>query len=175
MNTIIIMSIHGCSSFWTKILEESEVFELMRHAIEQAGFCGIDVPVGAVIVKGGEIISSGFNQRESCCDPLGHAELIAIKNAALKLGCWRLTGCSMVTTLEPCPMCAEAIIQARMEELVFGAYDPNAGAVGSVFNLFANRKALPSPRVISGILQDECASLLKDFFRRRRQETESQR
>ena len=140
----------------------------MRLALEQAGNCQIDVPVGALIVRGDEIIASGFNQRETLADPLGHAELIAIRTAAARLGSWRLTGCSIVSTLEPCPMCAEAIIQCRLAAVIFGAYDPIAGAAGSVFNLFVNRRSLPTPEIIAGILEEDCSALLQQFFLRQR-------
>lgn len=137
----------------------------MKLALQKATQCQCDVPVGALIVKNDEIIASGFNQRESGQDPLGHAELIAIKQAAEKLGSWRLSACTLICTLEPCPMCAEALIQARLERVIFGAYDQVAGACGSAFNLFINRKALPTPELIGGILEEECSELLKEFFR----------
>lgn len=141
----------------------------MHLAIEQAKLCREDVPVGAIIVKAGEVIATGYNQREAKQDPLGHAELAAIKAAADKLGSWRLNGSTLVCTLEPCPMCAEAIIQARFDRLVFGAFDPICGAAGTAFNLFAKRKSLPTPELVAGILEEECSYLLKEFFRQRRQ------
>lgn len=158
------MCLHPAKNFWTEILLLSQTQNLMRLAIAQAGFCTKDVPVGAVIVKNDLVIATGFNQREEKSDPLGHAELAAIARAAKELGAWRLSGCTIICTLEPCPMCAEAIIQARMERLIFGAYDPISGAAGSAFNLFANRRALPAPEVIAGILEEECSVLLQEFF-----------
>ncbi len=140
----------------------------MKMALEQAACCKSDVPVGAIVVKGDELISSGFNQREALNDPLGHAELIAIREAAMKLGSWRLQDCTLICTLEPCPMCAEAIIQSRMERLIFGAYDQVAGAAGSAFNLFAKRKSVPTPELIAGILEAECSTILQEFFREQR-------
>jgi tRNA(adenine34) deaminase len=141
----------------------------MQLAIEQAKQCGEDVPVGAIIVKDRKIIGTGFNQRETQMDPLGHAELCAIKQASNKIGSWRLNGCTLICTLEPCPMCAEAIIQTRMDQVIFGAYDIVAGAAGSAFNLFVKRKSLPIPEVIGGILEEECSTLLKQFFQQQRQ------
>lgn len=141
----------------------------MELALAEAAKCGADVPVGAIILKGGEVIASGFNQRETLKDPLGHAELIAIRAASEKLSSWRLNGCTLVCTLEPCPMCAEAVIQTRIDTLIFGAYDPISGAAGSVFNLFAKRRSLPTPELIAGILEDECSTLLKQFFVLQRQ------
>lgn len=140
----------------------------MRLALEQAACCGADVPVGAIIVKDDQIIAAGFNQRETLKDPLGHAELLAIKIAAAKLDSWRLLGCTLICSLEPCPMCAEAIIQTRMKSVIFGAYDPVSGAAGSAFNLFAKRKSLPTPEVIAGILEEECSHVLQEFFRDKR-------
>ncbi len=141
----------------------------MKLALEQALLCQGDVPVGAIIVHNDTIIASGFNQREALNDTLGHAELVAIRAASLKLGSWRLSNCAIFCTLEPCPMCAEAIIQSRLQLLVYGAYDPIAGAAGTVFNLFAKRKALPIPEILAGIMEEECVEPLKQFFIQQRQ------
>ena len=122
-----------------------------------------EVPVGAVVVCDGEIVGTGRNRREKGKNALYHAELEAIDSACKKLGGWRLHRCEMYVTLEPCPMCAGAIINARMKTLVYGASDPKAGSAASVTNLFAlpyNHK----PEVIAGVMEEECAAVLKDFF-----------
>lgn len=139
----------------------------MSAALRQARKCSIDVPVGSVVVKDGVIVGNGFNRREVDGDPAGHAELIALRQAAQALGTWRLHGCIVYTTLEPCPMCAEAIIQSRVWRLVFGAYDPMSGACGSAFNLFVPGRIFPIPEVIGGLREEDCKSLLVDFFRQR--------
>lgn len=127
-----------------------------------------DVPVGAVVVRDGTIIASGHNERELTKDPTAHAEIIALRNAANVVGHWRLDDCTLVVTLEPCTMCAGAIVNARVGHLIFGAADPKAGAAGSVFDL-VNSQALNhrTPRT-TGILADECGQILKDFFAVRR-------
>lgn len=124
-----------------------------------------DVPVGCLVLKDGEIIARGFNRREETQDPTAHAELIAIRKAAEKLASWRLTGCTLIVTLEPCAMCAEAIIQSRINTLVFGAYDQRSGACGSAFNLFVSGRTYPLPEIIGGIEEEECERLLADFFK----------
>ncbi len=125
-----------------------------------------ETPVGAVIVKDstGEIVGEGYNLRESAKSPLAHAEIMAIDEASKTLGGWRLIGCTMYVTLEPCPMCAGAIINSRLPRVVYGASDPKAGSLESVINLFElpyNHK----PEVISGVLADECSGILSRFFR----------
>ena len=139
--------------------------DFMQLAIEQAKLAAaeLEVPVGAVIVRNGEIVFVRRNRREKGKNALAHAEIEAIDLACKKLGGWRLPGCSMFVTLEPCPMCAGAIINSRIKRVVFGAYDPKAGSCGSVNNLFS----FPynhSPEVEGGFMQDECALLLKQFF-----------
>ncbi len=126
-----------------------------------------EVPVGAVIVQNGKVIAKACNMRESKKDPLGHAEIYAISKAARKLGGWRLPGCSLFVTLEPCPMCAGAIINARIEKVVFGAYDPKAGALGSLYDL-AEGKLNHTPIVIGGVMEEECAGMLSSYFREKR-------
>jgi len=124
-----------------------------------------DVPVGALVVnQSGEIIGRGKNEREKSNDPLAHAELMAIKDAAKNLNSYRFDNLTLVVTLEPCAMCAGAIAQSRFSRLVFGAFDEKAGAVGSVWDLIRDPRALSKIEVVSGVLQDECAQLLKDFF-----------
>jgi tRNA(adenine34) deaminase len=126
-----------------------------------------EVPVGAVIVYRGAVIAKSHNLRETKKSPLAHAEILAIAKAARKLGGWRLTGCSLYVTLEPCPMCAGAIINARIDEVVFGAYDPKGGACGSLYNL-TEGSLNHAPKVTGGIMAEESSSLLKQYFRSKR-------
>ena len=128
-----------------------------------------DVPVGALVVNDqGEIIGMGENLREKNNDPTAHAEIVAIKNAAQKIGNWRLDDLTMVVTLEPCAMCAGAIVQTRMKRLVFGAFDEKAGAVGSIWDVVRDARALRKIEVISGVLEKECAQVLTNFFKGKR-------
>ena len=128
-----------------------------------------DVPVGALIVNDqGEIIGVGENLREKNNDPTAHAEIIAIKNAAQKMGNWRLDDLTMVVTLEPCAMCAGAIVQTRIKRLVFGAFDEKAGAVGSIWDVVRDKRVLTKVEVISGVLEKECAQVLINFFKGKR-------
>ncbi len=146
--------------------------DAMRVAIEHAKLAAVaskDVPVGAVILDArGEIITMGNNQRELMKDPTAHAEIIAIRAAARSLGKWRLDGCTIVVTLEPCAMCAGAIAQSRIERVVFGAWDEKAGACGSVWDVLRDPRALHKVEVITDVLADECANLLKEFFLKER-------
>ncbi len=146
--------------------------EYMREAIELAKIAASlgETPVGAVVVKKstGEIVGRGFNRRETAKSPLAHAEIIALDEASKTLGGWRVLGCDLFVTLEPCPMCAGAIINSRIERVVYGASDHKAGSVESVqkmFELGYNHK----PEAVSGVLEGECAALLSDFFRELRQ------
>lgn len=123
-----------------------------------------DVPVGAVVVQNGRIIARGHNQREVLQDPTAHAEMIALTSAAAHVESWRLEGCTLYVTLEPCVMCAGALVHARVERLVFGAMDPKAGAVGSLYNIPADARLNHRPPVTPGVLADECADLLRTFF-----------
>lgn len=145
-------------------------FFYMEKAIEQAKIAEAEgeVPVGAVIVKGGEIIASGHNTREKTCLATGHAEIMAIENACRKLGSPFLSGCDIYVTLEPCPMCAGAIFQARMNKVYFGAYEDNSGAVGSVFNLFYDFNLPNKVLFEGGVLEEECKCLLTVFFKEKR-------
>jgi tRNA(adenine34) deaminase len=128
-----------------------------------------DVPIGAVVVNGsGEVIGSGHNVRERDADPTGHAEILALRGAAAALGEWRLTGCSLVVTLEPCTMCAGAAVLARVDRVVFAAYDEKAGAAGSLWDVVRDRRLNHRPEVIGGVLADESTALLEDFFGTRR-------
>ena len=128
-----------------------------------------DVPIGAIILDSqGELVALGGNERELLGDPTAHAEVVAIRRAAQALGEWRLTGCTLVVTLEPCTMCAGAIVASRIEHLVFGAFDPKAGAVSSLFDVVRDPRLNHRPRVTSGVLAAECGALLDDFFAGRR-------
>ena len=128
-----------------------------------------DVPVGALIVsEAGEIVSFGKNEREKDNDPTAHAEIVAIRGASEKLGSWRLEELTLIVTLEPCVMCAGAILQSRLKRLVFGAFDQKAGAVGSSLDVIRDVRALSKVEVVSGVLEKECAKLLTDFFATKR-------
>ena len=144
---------------------------LMQQALALANQAATfdDVPVGALVVNNqGEIIGVGENLREKNNDPTAHAEIVAIKNAAQKIGNWRLDDLTMVVTLEPCAMCAGAIVQTRMKRLVFGAFDEKAGAVGSIWDVVRDARALRKIEVISGVLEKECAQVLTNFFKGKR-------
>ena len=134
-----------------------------RRAIEVK-----EVPVGAVIVHGQQVIAAAHNQRETLADPTAHAEMIAITQAASALEDWRLSGCTLFVTLEPCPMCAGAILQARIPKVVFGALDPKAGSVTSLYQLLEDRRLNHTASVTGGVLAEECGRLLSDFFRSQR-------
>ena len=144
----------------------------MRLALAEAGRAEAtgDVPVGAVVLDpDGVVIGRGWNAREADGDPTAHAELLAIREAARALGGWRLTGCSLVVTLEPCTMCAGAVVLARLARLVFGAYDAKAGAVGSLWDVVRDRRLNSRPEVVGGVLAEECGALLAAFFRASRE------
>lgn len=127
-----------------------------------------EVPIGAVIVKDGQVIARGHNLTETAKDPTAHAEMIAIRQAAEVLGGWRLPGCSMYVTVEPCSMCAGAMVWSRIENLYIGAMDPKAGACGSVFNIAEEDRLNHRIHVERGILEDECSNIMKEFFRQLR-------
>ncbi|MBT2389898.1 tRNA adenosine(34) deaminase TadA [Streptomyces sp. ISL-1] len=142
----------------------------MRLALaeaERAGLSG-DVPVGAVVLaRDGTLLAAGHNEREATGDPTAHAEVLAIRRAAAALGDWRLSGCTLVVTLEPCTMCAGAIVQSRVDRVVYGARDEKAGAAGSLWDVIRDRRLNHRPEVILGVLEQECAMRLTDFFRER--------
>ncbi len=141
----------------------------MRLALEAAKQSGEDVPVGAVIIDShGSVLASAANNREELNDPTGHAEIVAIREAAQKLGDWRLTGCTLVVTLEPCVMCAGAIQAARIPKVIFGAYDLAVGAAGSRYDLLRDDKLGQQTEVIGGVMQEECAELIERFFKDKR-------
>jgi tRNA(adenine34) deaminase len=139
----------------------------MRAAIATARLAPAtgDVPVGCVVLdRIGAVIGRGHNAREAYGDPTAHAEIIALRDAAATVGQWRLTGCTLVVTLEPCAMCAGAIVLSRVDRLVYGAIDPKAGAVGSLWDLVRDRRLNHRPEVVGGVLAEECAELLRAFF-----------
>lgn len=143
----------------------------MRLALGEAraAAAGGEIPVGAVVLDGsGEVVGAGRNDRERGADPTGHAEIIAMRAAAAALGGWRLSGCTLVVTLEPCTMCAGASVQARLDRVVYGAVDAKAGAVGSLWDVVRDRRLNHRPEVVAGVLADECGALLTEFFANRR-------
>jgi tRNA(adenine34) deaminase len=145
---------------------ENALQNWMKMAIEEAAKTRLDVPVGCLIVKDACILTANHNEREATNDPTAHAEILALREAARISQSWRLNGTTLVTTLEPCPMCAEAIIQARVSTIVFGAYDPRSGACGSAFNLFVEKRSYPLPEIIGGIEEEGCRRLLESFFKK---------
>ncbi|WP_301292670.1 tRNA adenosine(34) deaminase TadA [Paenibacillus tyrfis] len=147
-----------------------EHLPFMKAAIEEAQKAEAirEVPIGAVVVLGDEIIGRGHNVRETTRDPLAHAELIAIKQASERLDAWRLLNCRLYVTLEPCPMCAGAIVQARISQVVFGTSDPKAGCAGTLMNLLQEDRFNHRVDVIGGVMQQECGTMLTQFFRKLR-------
>ncbi len=146
-------------------MQEKEIF--MKEALKEAkkAYDKLEIPVGAVIVKDGKIVARAHNQKETKCDTTNHAEILAIRKASKKLKSWRLLDCEMYVTLEPCSMCAGAIINSRIKKVYIGAMDEKTGAVGSVFNLFDDYKFNHKPEFETGILKDECEEILKSFFK----------
>lgn len=144
--------------------------KLMNTAVKQAQIAeeNGDVPIGAVIVKDNRLIAKAYNQREQLQDPTAHAEIIALTQAAAAVGNWRLHGCCMYVTLEPCPMCAGALVLARLDRLVYGCDDPKTGAVKSLYNIVQDKRLNHRLKVESGVLESECSGLLTDFFRKKR-------
>lgn len=142
----------------------------MRAALDLASqaFEEGEVPVGAVIVLGDRIIGTGYNQREQLCDPTAHAEMIAITQAAEELRSWRLTDCTLYCTLEPCPMCAGAIVQARIPTVIYGTTDPKAGACHSLFQITNDTRLNHRAVALGGVLQEECRAMLQSFFAQQR-------
>jgi tRNA(adenine34) deaminase len=147
----------------------------MRDALRSARRAAMhrDVPIGAVVVREGLAIARGHNRREIDQDPTAHAELVAIRRAARRLGSWRLTGCTLYVTLEPCAMCAGAIVLARLPRLVFGAHDPKAGFVGSLGDLCRDARLNHRLEVTSGVLSEECGRVLVEFFHEKRSRVRS--
>jgi tRNA(adenine34) deaminase len=144
--------------FWMK-----KALKLAQAAADRG-----EVPVGAIIVKGGEMVASASNRREQWHTPLGHAELIALQRASQKLKAWRLLGCTLYVTLEPCVMCAGALVQSRVDRVVFGAFDLKGGAMKSLFQIGADERLNHRIQIDHGVLEAECAASLKTFFKDRR-------
>lgn len=142
----------------------------MREAMIEAQHAEAirEVPIGAVVVKNGEIIGRGHNLRETSLDPTAHAEMLALREASKHLGAWRLSDCDLYVTLEPCPMCAGAILQGRIRRVIYAASDPKAGCAGTLMNLLEDSRFNHRSAVTSGVLQEECASMLSSFFRQLR-------
>jgi tRNA(adenine34) deaminase len=142
----------------------------MREALREAqlAFDEDEVPIGAVVVFNGGVIASAHNQRERLRDPTAHAEMIAITQAAESLGTWRLEGCTLYVTLEPCPMCAGAVVLARMPRVVYGAADPKAGAVTTLYRLLGDPRLNHRAEVIAGVLERPCGDILSRFFQQKR-------
>jgi tRNA(adenine34) deaminase len=145
---------------------------MMRRAIALARSAALagEIPVGAVVYRDGVILGEAANNREASTDPTGHAEVVAMRAAGERLGSWRLVGCSIAVTLEPCSMCAGALVNARMGRIVFGASDPKAGACGSLMSVPTDPRLNHRCRVVAGVLRGPCAEALRSFFRRRRAE-----
>src|SRR5438445_11342516 len=154
----------------------SEDVEFMRRALREAerAFAEGEVPVGAVVVREGRLISRAHNRPIHLNDPTAHAEILALRRAAKKLGNYRLTGCSLYVTIEPCAMCAGAIVHARLGRVVFGARDPKAGASGSALKVLNHPKLNHQVEIAQGILEDDCSSILREFFRHRRREQKTE-
>jgi len=151
-------------------MNEEDDKQFMNAAVEEAkkaAFIG-EVPVGAVIVCDGNVIAKAHNQRENLADPTAHAEVLAIQQAAGKLSRWRLTGCTIYVTKEPCPMCAGAIYQARLDRLVYGVADEKAGAAGTLYNITDDERLNHRVEVENGICQEECKQLIQKFFAKKR-------
>jgi tRNA(adenine34) deaminase len=142
----------------------------MRLALEQAAEAARagEVPIGAVLARGDELLAADRNRREELKDATAHAEILVLRRGGRLLGGWRLPGCTLYVTLEPCPMCAGALVQARVERLVFGAWDPKSGAAGSLYNLVQDERLNHRLQVEGGLLEEDCAALLQEFFRSRR-------
>jgi tRNA(adenine34) deaminase len=148
--------------------EEHEKFMKLAiaqaHLAEEAG----DVPIGAVIVRNGEVLASTFNEKEALKVPTAHAEMLAIERASLKLDRWRLIDCDLYVTLEPCIMCAGAVVQSRLRSVIYGATDPKAGAVKSLYQTLSDDRLNHRPLVVGGVLEAECSALLSNFFAKKR-------
>ena len=144
--------------------------KFMKMALHQAKLAvkHREVPVGAVIVRDGEVIAKAYNRKERYGCANYHAEMVAIKKACKVIGDWRLTGCDIYVTLEPCPMCAGALINARVDNIYFGAYDPKAGCCGTLYDLPSDKRFNHRPAVTGGIMEQECGRILKDFFKEHR-------
>ncbi|MFC1739831.1 tRNA adenosine(34) deaminase TadA [Planctomycetota bacterium] len=152
------------------MIAETNDERFMKVAVDSAKIAeeNGDVPIGAVIVHKGQIIAKAYNQREQLQDPTAHAEIIALTQAAAALGNWHLHDCTMYVTLEPCPMCAGALVLARIDRLVYGCDDPKTGACGSLYNIVTDGRLNHRLEVTSGVLKEDCSKILEDFFKKRR-------
>lgn len=152
--------------------KEQEDQAWMYVALEEAKKAELigEVPIGAIIVKDGEVIGKGYNLRETKHDPTAHAEMVAIREACDRIGAWRLLDCTLYVTLEPCPMCAGAIVQSRIQRVVYGTSDPKAGCAGTLMNLLQEPRFNHETELTDGVLQSECAMILTQFFRKLRQQ-----
>ena len=148
-----------------------KIIKYMKEALKEAKKAELidEVPIGCVIVKDDKIIARGHNQRETNQSPIGHAEIIAINKASKKLKSWRLEGCDIYVTLEPCIMCSGAIIQSRINKVYYGASDPKGGALGSSINVLEASNINHHPEVVSGVLKEECSSIITNYFKAKRQ------
>lgn len=144
--------------------------EFMEEALKEAKKADDldEVPIGAVVVKDGEIIGRGYNLRETDQDPTLHAEMIAMRQAAAKVRSWRLTGCEIYVTIEPCPMCAGAMVQARIDRVIFGARDPKAGCALSLYNLLQDPRFNHRVDIVEGVMEQQCRDIIRTFFRNKR-------
>ncbi len=149
-------------------MEKHENFMRLALAEAEAALLADEVPVGAIIIHQGRVVGAAHNQREALRDPTAHAEMLAITQAAAGLGSWRLEGCSLYVTLEPCPMCAGAIVQARIPRVVYGASDPKGGAVRTLFQLLSDPRLNHQAKITGGVLEQACGELLTRFFREKR-------
>jgi tRNA(adenine34) deaminase len=165
IDCIIIYNWHIKKRFSGVLLQSDEKW--MRAALSEAGKAcrKMEVPVGAVLIREGRIMARGYNQTESLNDPTAHAEMMALRAAAGVLGSWRLNGCSLYVTLEPCAMCAGALVLARIDRLVFGASDPKAGACGTLYNIVRDKRLNHEMEVTGGILADDAIRMMQAFFR----------
>ena len=163
-----------CDSFSFRSVMKQEYMELaLKYA--NKSYKMDEVPVGCVVVKDDEVVGYGYNRRETKQNPLEHAEMMAINQAAKKLKTWRLQGCDLYVTLEPCPMCAGAIIQARIDRVFFGAHDPKSGSFGSVMDITQIKGLNHYPEIKGGILDESSKELLVEFFRKKRKQTSAKR
>lgn len=150
------------------VLPNDEAFMQLALQEAQAAYAIGEVPIGAILVRDGSVIGRAHNMRETWHDPTAHAELIVIRDTARQLGTWRLTGCTLYVTIEPCPMCAGALLQSRLTRLVYGASDPKAGAVDTLYKLLQDQRLNHQVQVTHGIRADACGKIMQDFFRRLR-------
>ncbi len=155
-------------------MEHADYMQLALAEARRAAALG-EIPIGAVLVHAGEVIAAAHNMREAWQDATAHAEIIVIREACKKLGRWRLSGCTLYVTVEPCPMCSGAIVNSRIERVVYGCPDVKAGGAESIFNIISNSNLNHTAEVISGVCEEECAQVMKDFFKRRRGENKARR